>query len=445
MAKLTARACETSKCESTGKDRSLSDGDGLYLRVRPNGTKSWLVEYEFQARRRKYTIGVFDTPGAPGESVSEWLKHGRLSLAQARAIAGHWKLDRRTGRDPVAEWEMRLAKEKADEAAARQAAVAEAQQPLVGDVVEHFLTKHIRGKKSAPAIQYRLRRLTQLLGNRRIREIRRQDVIAALEKIAEGRTEGRSAKQLAGEVLVQTKRVWRFAETRGWVETSCIERLARKDFDARPRKRDVVLGLDEVADLWRALGDVSRCSADPITIAALRLLILTGQRECEVTDATWDEFDLESGIWKIPAERTKAGRAHVVHLAPQAVAVLKGLRAAAGDQGHVFPSPKREGQAIFGRSVNNALSLMFKRGALPKVTHCHVHDLRRTLITRLPDLGFEPFIGHKIANHVLPGVLAHYNHNEYLDQRRTALVSWAARIEVSAADGKIVNWYRSAA
>jgi hypothetical protein len=329
MAKLTARVCETSKSENTGNDRLLSDGDGLYLRVRPNGTKSWLVEYEFQARRRKYTIGVLDTTGAPGESISAWLKHGRLSLAEARAIAGNWKLDRRAGRDPVAEWEMRLAKEKSNEVAARQAAVAEAQQPLLGGVVEHFLTKHIRGKKSAPAIQYRLGRLTQLLGDRRICDIRRQDVIAALEKIAEGRTEGRSAKQLAGEVLVQTKRVWRFAETRGWVETSCIERLARKDFDARPRKRDVVLGLDEVAELWRALGDLSRCSAEPITIAALRLLILTGQRECEVTDATWDEFDLESGIWKMPAKRTKAGRAHVVHLAPQAVAVLEGLRAAA--------------------------------------------------------------------------------------------------------------------
>ena len=64
---------------------------------------------------------------------------------------------------------------------------------------------------------------------------------------------------------------------------------------------------------------------------------------------------------------------------------------------------------------------MFKRGALPRVTPCHVHDLRRTSITRLPDLGFEPFIGHKIANHVLPGVLAHYNHNEYLEKRKQAL------------------------
>ena len=84
-------------------------------------------------------------------------------------------------------------------------------------------------------------------------------------------------------------------------------------------------------------------------------------------------------------------------------------------------------------------------GALPKVTPCHVHDRRRTLITRLPDLGTESFIGHKIANHVLPSVLGHYNHNEYLAQRAAALDSWANRIEALANDDKVVQLRRSAA
>ena len=61
------------------------------------------------------------------------------------------------------------------------------------------------------------------------------------------------------------------------------------------------------------------------------------------------------------------------------------------------------------------------------------------------DLGFEPFIGHKIANHVLPGVLGHYNHNEYLSQREAALKAWAERIEALAADRKVVQFQRPAA
>ena len=82
--------------------------------MRPQGTKTWVIEYEFGAKRRKYTIGIYDPAGAPNESITAWLRHARLSLAQARAIAGQWKADRRAGRDPVAEWEARLATERDD-------------------------------------------------------------------------------------------------------------------------------------------------------------------------------------------------------------------------------------------------------------------------------------------------------------------------------------------
>ena len=58
MAKLSAKFCETAKADATGKDRLWCDGDGLFLRVRPNATKTWMVEYAFQGRRRKFTMGI---------------------------------------------------------------------------------------------------------------------------------------------------------------------------------------------------------------------------------------------------------------------------------------------------------------------------------------------------------------------------------------------------
>jgi len=119
MAKLSARSCETAKPDPNSKDRPLGDGDGLFLRIRPNVTKTWTVEFTFQSRRRKFVIGTYDAAGATGQSISAWLAHGRLSLAQARAIAGHRKADRHAGHDPVAELEARLAKNRAEEEAAR--------------------------------------------------------------------------------------------------------------------------------------------------------------------------------------------------------------------------------------------------------------------------------------------------------------------------------------
>jgi integrase len=146
----------------------------------------------------------------------------------------------------------------------------------------------------------------------------------------------------------------------------------------------------------------------------------------------------------LPAERTKTGRAHLVHLAPQALAVLQALKRITGKKRYVFASPLRPKQAIYGRAVNNSLLTMFKSGKLPNVTQCHVHDFRRTLITRLPDLGIEPFIGHKIANHVLSGVFAHYNHNSYEDQRKAALEIWADRLETLVRGANIAQLHKVA-
>ena len=443
MGKFAAGTCGNSKPNRAG-DRLLGDGDGLFLRIRPNGTKTWIIEYEFKGERRKFTVGLYVRAGAPGASIGEWLRHARVSLTQARAIAGEWKAARRAGHDPVIEWEAQLASERAERIRREAEIVAAANQPTVHDAADQFMAKIMNGKKSAPAIRYRLDRLTAIIGDKKIRDVTRQDVIAALDTIAQGQRKGRTAKQLSGEVLTQTKRLWRFAKSREWVADSCVEELTRRDFDAKPTKRDVTLRLDELATVWRSLDNPDHCKADRVTIAAMKLLILTGQRESEVAQAEWTEFDLAAGTWKIPAGRAKSKRAHLVHLAPQAIAILEGMKLLTGKKRYVFESPLKPKQPIYGRSVNNALAIMFKSGKLPNVTPCHVHDFRRTLITRLPDLGFEPFLGHKIANHVLSGVFAHYNHNAYEERREAALKAWAARLEALVAGNNVSQLHRAA-
>ena len=431
MSNLTDALCRNTK-RKPDRDVFLGDGNGLYLRIRPGGTRVWLVDYVVNGKRRKVNIGNYDPKANAAETIDQLVGGGPLSLAQARYVAAAWKAMRRDGRDPVAE--QREAKETVDAATATKAA-----EPTLREVVERFMVQHIHGKKSSRAIRYRFDRLVAIMGDVRIRDVTRRDVIGALETIAVGKRKGRTAKQLAGEILITAKRLWRFAESREWVADSCIERLTRADFDAKPKRREVALRLDELVEVWRALGDPKRCKADPVTVSAMRLLILTGQRECEVTGSTWTEFDLAAGLWRIPAGRTKCGRAHLVHLAPQALTILQSLRPLTGSKRHVFASPLREGQPIWGRSVNNALLSMFKRGLLPNVTPCHVHDFRRTLISRLPDLGVEAFIGHKVANHRLPGVLGIYNHAEYLPQREAALRQWAERIESLATDRNVIQ------
>ena len=144
MGKLAAVICETAQ-PNKARDRLSGDGDGLFLRIRPHGTKTWVIEYEFRGARRKYTAGLYVPEGAPGDSLAQWLRYGRLSLTQARSISGAWKAARRAGHDPVVEWEAQLAGEKTEQDARAAAVAAEAEQPTVQDIIEQFMAKHMAG------------------------------------------------------------------------------------------------------------------------------------------------------------------------------------------------------------------------------------------------------------------------------------------------------------
>jgi integrase len=438
MAKLTDRACATTKPKPTG-NILLGDGYGLWLVIHSGGTRTWMIDYLVKGKRQKINLGNYDSKGGDSQDLKGLLDGGILSLAQARLVAAEWKQLRRAGRDPAAEREELKAAERAR-------FDAELAQPTVAEAAKRFFEKNVEGKRSAKQVKYRLDRLAaSSIGNKKIRDVTRQNVIAVFEKIAEGQKEGKTAKLLAGEVLTTAKRLWRYAEAHEWVAQSCIAILQRKDFDAAYKPRQVRLRLDEVAELWRALNDPLRCKSDPVTIAAIKLVILTGQRESEVAEAEWNEFDLDTGIWYIPAHRTKMERSHRVHLSPQTIAVLDAVKLITGQSRFVFASPLKENQPIWGRSLNNALGTMFRHGHLPKVTPCHIHDLRRSLISGLPDLGFAAHIGHKIANHRLQGVFAIYNHAEYMDERRAALYLWAERIETLANCNNLFQFSQRAA
>src|SRR5437762_3558679 len=100
MPKLTDATCKTTKPRDSG-DILLGDGNGLYLRIRPGGTRVWVVDYLVRGTRRKINIGNYDSKGGKSENVDGLLDGGRLSLAQARFVAHAWKAIRREGHDPA--------------------------------------------------------------------------------------------------------------------------------------------------------------------------------------------------------------------------------------------------------------------------------------------------------------------------------------------------------
>ena len=124
---------------------------------------------------------------------------------------------------------------------------------------------------------------------------------------------------MANRVLGLVRKMSNFAIEHDWLDTNPCQMVKRV---APERQRNRVLSEDEVGAIWKALNDEK-----PMITALFRLRLLTAQRGGELHGARWDEIDLKAGWWTIRATRAKNGLAHRVPLSPQAVRVLKALRA----------------------------------------------------------------------------------------------------------------------
>jgi integrase len=193
------------------------------------------------------------------------------------------------------------------------------------------------------------------------------------------------------------------------------------------------MALDEVPNFLNAL---EVYDGDQRTRLALRLMVLTFARTTELRGARWSEFENLEGNepwWRIPADRTKMKREHIVPLAPQAVAVLRELRALPGSEASsfLFPSPSREGYM----SNNTLLYALYRMGYHGRAT---VHGFRAMASTALNEMGFRPdVIERQLAHQEQNAVRAAYNRAEYIGERRIMMRHWADYLN-SVAEGNVL-------
>ena len=169
------------------------------------------------------------------------------------------------------------------------------------------------------------------------------------------------------------------------------------------------------------------------TKIALKLGLVTAQRKGEIARAAQAEFDLEEGIWTIPANHAKNGKAHRVPLSPLALELIKDAKAIAGNSDWLFPSPINDG-SITPHSVNRALMKAMRATAkspTPAIELENVtpHDLRRTAASGMTALGINRLVVSKILNHVDNSVTAIYDRHGYDAEKRQALEAWGRRLQ----------------
>ncbi len=161
--------------------------------------------------------------------------------------------------------------------------------------------------------------------------------------------------------------------------------------------------------------------------------MLTLARTKEIRLSTWDEFDLESEkpLWKIPADRMKMHRDHMIPLSRQAVGVLRELKWFVRDNHYVFEQHKNPKKPM---SENTMLYALYRMGYRGKAT---VHGFRATASTILNEKGYRSDVIELLLAHVEKNqVRAAYNRAEYLDERREVLQWWADYLDEISVDGR---------
>lgn len=360
---------------------------GLALRVGARG-KAWNFHYSNPRDGRRARVALGSYPA--------------LSLAAARAKAVSMRGYVEDGRDP------------------RELAAAEAAAEMtLADLIESYLIKHVRPNlRSAPAIERRLRKnVLPMIGGVRLAELHRRDISRVIDPIL---ARGRPVE--AGRVFEDTRAMLRWAVGRGDLDHAPTEGM-RKPSGSKPRER--VLSDPEIRTLWHGLPRALRRSKACQRI--IRLCLVTGQRVGEVAGMRRDELDLDGRTWRLPGERTKNGTAHDVPLSDFATLIIREALADVGDDA-VFVFPAGEG-SLPPHAVARTIGRAQDRFGIQQWT---AHDLRRTTLTNLAQLGVAPIVAGAVANHLSVTkasiTLSVYTRYSYAREKREALDLWAERL-----------------
>ncbi len=296
---------------------------------------------------------------------------------------------------------------------------------------DRYLEEHAkRFKRSADADERNLRlHILPKWAKRRYDHIERADVI----ELAEGIVKAGSPVQ-ANRVQALISMIFSFAVDADLVKSNPCSRLRKRGAENQETR---VLSDDEIRQFWR------RSILPPVTRRvglALRLALLTGGRSGEVAGISRIELaDLETAGkagWLLPAERSKNGRAHFVPLSDLARATVHSAIELISDEDEfLFPSPIEAGGPITGHALTVAMRRMSIKieGPATKVWKADPpspHDLRRTVATRLSQMGTPPEDVGAILNHVRNDVTGrHYDHYQRAMEKRRCLDQWATSIK----------------
>ena len=391
-----------------GKPKRISDGNGLYLEARPTGAGWWRLRYWSGGKEGMLSLGTY--PDVP-------LTLARKRREEARTLIA-------AGTDPS---EKRKADKVAEVLKAETARLAAAGLPGPGTFEHAAREWHARMAPSwSPAhagkvLALLVNDLFPYIGERPLADLTAPELLKHARRV-----EARGAVETAYRALKLAGAVFRHGVQHGYCESDPTRDLKGAIVLPVAQHRAAITDPAKLGELLRA---IDAYHGTPVVRAALALAPLVFLRPGELRKAEWAEFDLDGATWTVPAARMKGrlkakltGPAHVVPLAPQAVAILRDLHPLTGTGRYVFPNPLTPERPLSDNGVLSALRRMgFGKDEMTG------HGFRATARTILAErLGVaEEVIEPQLAHVVGDSLGRAYNRTKFLEQRRAMMMTWA--------------------
>jgi integrase len=404
--KITELTLQKAKA-SDGKVLAIWDTlcPGLMLAIQPSGAKAFRFFYSFRGKPR-------------------WVHLGHIYISDARRIGFKLRAAIAEGRDPAAE---------------RRNKVLQVQQNLTfAELHERYLTEFAKRKNKSWRQADRLIRRYVLpkLGKIEAASITRADIRATVGRIA--------APILANQVLKSTGAVFSWATKQDIIGANPVKGIERNPTAARER----ILSDTEIAAFWKKFERL-----DLVRSAALRTLLLTGQRPGEVASMRWEHIK-DGTCWELPGQRidalswpgTKNGRNHRVWLSEPVRDIIATIRAGCsfeqyhgnGDSRHAGGDSDRCAGFVFeqmGHAVTGLAAAMSSICTRLGVERATPHDLRRTHGSTITGLGFGRDAMNRIQNHKEGKIADVYDRHDYKVENKKIMERVAQHI-VAIAEGR---------
>lgn len=385
---------EIKQAKAKVKEYNLSDGKGLALRVKPNGSKLWLFNYQrpFTKKRANISFG-----GYPDISLSEARDRRKI----ARNLLAN-------DIDP---------QEHKEEQARIQKEASENTLKLIAK--KWMQVKETTVKEETAKDIWRSLELHVFpeLAKTPIHKITAKNTIKILEPLAnKGTLETvKRLTQRLNEIMV-------YATNTGIVDHNPLTGI-NKAFQAPKAQNMPTIEPKELPTLMRS---IYNASIKKTTRHLIEWQLHTMTRPSEAAGTAWSEIDFDNSLWHIPAERMKKNLPHSVPLSDAMLVLLESMQNISGHREHVFPADRNPKKHIHSSTTNMALKRMGYHGQLVS------HGLRALASTTLNEHGFdaeiiEAALAHKDTNEVR----AAYNRAQYIERRRIMMQWWSQHIEAA--------------